>query len=325
MTGSFCFVDKKLKITLYDRTYKMKNIFENCIEIKELNKFYGKKKQALSNVNLTIEQGMFGLLGRNGAGKTTLMKTLATLLKKQSGSISVCGIPIENAKEIRKIVGYLPQDFSMYPTMTVIEAMDYLGILSGIGTKERKERIDLLLKKVNLTEHKNKKVKALSGGMKRRLGIAQALLNDPKVLIVDEPTAGLDPEERIRFRNLLCDVSEERIVILSTHIVGDIEATCENLAILNEGSILYCGTVSDLLDTANGKVFSKMVDKRDLPKLKKEYNIIGMHSQGNKTYIRFLAEVPYPDAESCEPNIEDAYMLYLWNNGTAPTLSGGEE
>ena len=298
---------------------------ENCIEIKELNKFYGKKKQALSNVNLTIEQGMFGLLGRNGAGKTTLMKTLATLLKKQSGSISVCGIPIENAKEIRKIVGYLPQDFSMYPTMTVIEAMDYLGILSGIGTKERKERIDLLLKKVNLTEHKNKKVKALSGGMKRRLGIAQALLNDPKVLIVDEPTAGLDPEERIRFRNLLCDVSEERIVILSTHIVGDIEATCENLAILNEGSILYCGTVSDLLDTANGKVFSKMVDKRDLPKLKKEYNIIGMHSQGNKTYIRFLAEVPYPDPESCEPNIEDAYMLYLWNNGTAPTLSGGEE
>lgn len=298
---------------------------ENCIEIKELNKFYGKKKQALSNVNLTIEQGMFGLLGRNGAGKTTLMKTLATLLKKQSGSISVCGIPIENAKEIRKIVGYLPQNFSMYPTMTVIEAMDYLGILSGIGTKERKERIDLLLKKVNLTEHKNKKVKALSGGMKRRLGIAQALLNDPKVLIVDEPTAGLDPEERIRFRNLLCDVSEERIVILSTHIVGDIEATCENLAILNEGSILYCGTVSDLLDTANGKVFSKMVDKRDLPKLKKEYNIIGMHSQGNKTYIRFLAEVPYPDAESCEPNIEDAYMLYLWNNGTAPTLSGGEE
>ena len=298
---------------------------ENCIEIKELNKFYGKKKQALSNVNLTIEQGMFGLLGRNGAGKTTLMKTLATLLKKQSGSISVCGIPIENAKEIRKIVGYLPQDFSMYPTMTVIEAMDYLGILSGIGTKERKERIDLLLKKVNLTEHKNKKVKALSGGMKRRLGIAQALLNDPKVLIGDEPTAGLDPEERIRFRNLLCDVSEERIVILSTHIVGDIEATCENLAILNEGSILYCGTVSDLLDTANGKVFSKMVDKRDLPKLKKEYNIIGMHSQGNKTYIRFLAEVPYPDAESCEPNIEDAYMLYLWNNGTAPTLSGGEE
>lgn len=298
---------------------------ENCIEIKELNKFYGKKKQALSNVNLTIEQGMFGLLGRNGAGKTTLMKTLATLLQKQSGSISVCGIPIENAKEIRKIVGYLPQDFSMYPTMTVAETMDYLGVLSGISSKERKERIELLLEKVNLTEHKNKKVKALSGGMKRRLGIAQALLNDPKVLIVDEPTAGLDPEERIRFRNLLCDVAENRIVILSTHIVGDIEATCEKLAILNEGSILYSGTVSDLIDTANGKVFSKTIDKHDLPKLKKEYNIIGMHSQGNKTYIRFLSDVIVPDAKSCEPNIEDAYMLYLWNNGTAPIISGGEE
>ena len=298
---------------------------ENCIEIKELNKFYGKKKQALSNVNLTIGQGMFGLLGRNGAGKTTLMKTLATLLQKQSGSISVCGIPIENAKAIRKIIGYLPQDFSIYPTMNVIEVMDYLGILSGIGSRERKKRIELLLKKVNLIEQKNKKVKALSGGMKRRLGIAQALLNDPKVLIVDEPTAGLDPEERIRFRNLLCDVAEERIVILSTHIVGDIEATCENLAILNEGSVLYCGKVSNLLNTANGKVFSKTVDKRDLPKLKKKYNIIGMHSQGNKTYIRFLSDVPILDAESCEPNIEDTYMFYLWHNGATIELSGGEE
>lgn len=298
---------------------------DNSIEIKELNKFYGRKKQALSNVNLTIEQGMFGLLGRNGAGKTTLMKMLATLLQKQSGSICVCGIPIEKAKEIRKIVGYLPQDFSMYPTMRVAEAMDYLGVLSGIGTKERKERIEFLLKKVNLSEHKNKKVKALSGGMKRRLGIAQALLNDPKVLIVDEPTAGLDPEERIRFRNLLCDVAEERIVILSTHIVGDIEATCENLAILNEGSILYCGTVADLLDTAKGKVFSKTVDKSDLPSLKKEYNIIGMHSQGNKTYIRFLSDVPISDAEKCEPNIEDAYMLYLWHNGATTEISGGDE
>lgn len=284
---------------------------ENCIEIKNLNKFYGKKKQALSNVNLTIPQGMFGLLGRNGAGKTTLMKTLATLLQKQSGSISVCGIPIENAREIRKITGYLPQDFSMYPNMSVDEAMDYLGVLSGITAKERKERTRLLLEKVNLTEQKNKKVKSLSGGMKRRLGIAQALLNNPKVLIVDEPTAGLDPEERIRFRNLLCDVAEKRIVILSTHIVGDIESTCENLAILNEGNILYSGTVSDLLETAKGKVFSKTVDKRDVPTLKKELSIIGMHSQGDKTFIRFLADTPPENAESCEPNIEDAYMLYL--------------
>lgn len=298
---------------------------ENLIEIKELNKCYGKKKQALSNVNLTIEQGMFGLLGRNGAGKTTLMKTLATLLRKQSGSISVCGVPIEQVKEIRKMIGYLPQDFSMYPTMKVMEAMDYLGVLSGMSKKERKERIELLLRKVNLTEHKNKKVKALSGGMKRRLGIAQALLNDPKVLIVDEPTAGLDPEERIRFRNLLSDVAEERIVILSTHIVGDIEATCENLAILNEGSILYCGTVSDLLVTAKGKVFTKTVDRSELPRLKKEYHIIGMHSQGAQTHIRYLSDVPSKDAKNCEPNIEDAYMLYLWQNGIRSDFSGGEE
>lgn len=298
-------------------------MMENCIEIRNLNKFYG-KKQAISNVNLTIEQGMFGLLGRNGAGKTTLMKILSTLLQKKDGSVTVCGVPIENAKEIRRIVGYLPQEFSMYPTMSVAEAMDYLGILSGIKTKERKKRIDLLLKKVNLTEHKSKKVKALSGGMKRRLGIAQALLNDPKVLIVDEPTAGLDPEERIRFRNLLCDVAEDRIVILSTHIVGDIEATCENLAILNDGSILYCGTVSELLETAEGKVFTKVVEKRDLPKLKQEYRITEMHTQGKKTHIRFLSDIPVNDANSCEPNIEDAYMFYLWQNGATMDFLGGE-
>ena len=298
-------------------------MMENCIEIRNLNKFYG-KKQALSNVNLTIEQGMFGLLGRNGAGKTTLMKILSTLLQKKDGSVTVCGVPIENAKEIRRIVGYLPQEFSMYPTMSIAEAMDYLGILSGIKTKERKKRIDLLLKKVNLTEHKSKKVKALSGGMKRRLGIAQALLNDPKVLIVDEPTAGLDPEERIRFRNLLCDVAEDRIVILSTHIVGDIEATCENLAILNDGSILYCGTVSELLETAEGKVFTKVVEKRDLPKLKQEYRITEMHTQGKKTHIRFLSDIPVNDANSCEPNIEDAYMFYLWQNGATMDFLGGE-
>lgn len=296
---------------------------ENSIEIKNLNKCYG-KKQALSDVSLTIEQGMFGLLGRNGAGKTTLMKTLATLLTKKSGSITVCGIPIEHAKEIRNITGYLPQEFSMYPTMSVAEAMNYLGALSGIGAKMRKERIGMLLERVNLTEHRTKKVKALSGGMKRRLGIAQALLNDPKVLIVDEPTAGLDPEERIRFRNLLCDVAESRIVILSTHIVGDIEATCEKLAILNAGSILYHGTVSELLAGAGGKVFTRTVDKHELPRLKKEYRITGMHTQGEHTQIRFLSDVPIKEAKTCEPNIEDAYMLCLSRHGEISDLSGGE-
>ena len=185
----------------------------NKIEIRNVDKFYG-RKQALYNINLTIEQGMFGLLGRNGAGKTTLMKTLATLHRKKSGNITVCGIPIEQAKEIRGITGYLPQDFSMYPTMTVEESLHYLGILSGMEKEECRKRAETLLNRVNLADARKKKVKALSGGMKRRLGIAQALLHNPKVLIVDEPTAGLDPEERIRFRNLLCEMAEERIVIL---------------------------------------------------------------------------------------------------------------
>lgn len=300
-------------------------MMDMTIEIQHLSKYYG-KKQALKDINLTIEQGMFGLLGRNGAGKTTLMKTLATLLQRKEGSIHICGVPIENAKEIRKIIGYLPQDFSMYPSMRVVEAMDYLGVLSGIEKTERKKRVEQLLAQVNLLEHKDKKVKALSGGMKRRLGIAQALLNQPKVLIVDEPTAGLDPEERIRFRNLLCEVAEERIVILSTHIVGDIEATCENIGILNEGVLLYKGTVEQLLEKAEGKVFTMMADKRELPKLKKEYRITGMHTQGSKVHIRFLSEIPVYGAQSCEPDMEDAYLLYLSDNGVSlkEIHAGGE-
>lgn len=294
----------------------------NSIKISNLNKFYG-KKQALRNVSLSIHQGMFGLLGRNGAGKTTLMKTLATLLQKKDGEITVCGIPIENAKEVRRIIGYLPQEFSMYPSMSVAEIMNYLGILSGLSSAERKERAGILLKKVNLEEHKNKKIKALSGGMKRRLGIAQALLNNPKVLIVDEPTAGLDPEERVRFRNLLSEIAEDRIVILSTHIVGDIEATCEDIAILDDGKVLYNGTVDDLLSTAQGKVFTKAVERQELPKLKQELTITGMHTQGKKVYVRFLSENGAADAEVSEPNIEDAYMLYLSKNGIYTSL--GEE
>lgn len=295
----------------------------NQIIIKNLNKFYG-SRQALFNMNLTIDKGMFGLLGRNGAGKTTLMKTLATLLHKRSGEITVCGIPIDNAKEIRRITGYLPQDFSMYPSMTVKESLDYLGVLSGMTAEQRKKQIPFLLDKVNLTEHQNKRVKALSGGMKRRLGIAQALLHDPKVLIVDEPTAGLDPEERIRFRNLLCEVAEERIVILSTHIVGDIEATCENVAIMNCGRILYNGTVSDLLARAEGKVFSLNIQKKFLPQIKEKYFVTGMLTQGNNTAVRFLSEnkPDITDSIAVEPNVEDAYMLCLHENGVAS--QGGE-
>ena len=220
---------------------------ENRITIKKLNKFYG-RKQALFDIDLTVETGMFGLLGRNGAGKTTLMKTLAALHKKKSGEITVCGVPIEKERAIRAMTGYLPQDFSMYPNMKTDEALDYLAALSGIPRAERKKRAELLLEKVNLTAHRHKKIRELSGGMKRRLGIAQALIHEPKVLIVDEPNAGLDPEERIRFRNLLCELAENRIVILSTHIVADIEASCEQAAIMDAGRILWRGTVPGLLE-----------------------------------------------------------------------------
>ena len=202
------------------------------IVIKNLSKNYG-KKQALKNVDLTIRQGMFGLLGPNGAGKTTLMKIIATLLQKTEGDMRVCGIDINNDREIRRIIGYLPQDFSMYGNMSVYEAMDYLGVLSGLSRQQRKDRIPSLLEQVNLTDDVKTKVRAMSGGMRRRLGIAQALIHDPKVLIVDEPTAGLDPEERVRFRNLLSETAKDRVVILSTHIVGDVEATCEDIAVLN--------------------------------------------------------------------------------------------
>lgn len=285
------------------------------IKIQNLNQFYG-KKQALKNINLTIETGMFGLLGRNGAGKTTLMKVIATLLPKTEGTITICGRDITHSQEIRKIIGYLPQEFSMYPNMTVYESMDYLGVLSGLNKSRRQERIPELLKRVNLQDDHKKRVKALSGGMKRRLGIAQAILHNPRVLIVDEPTAGLDPEERVRFRNLLCEIAEERIVILSTHIVGDIEATCENIAVLDQGEIIYQGTVSELISQTEGKVYQAEISKRELETLKKQYLVTSMLTLGNNVMVRFLAdEKPFAGAKLCEAGVEDAYMYLMQKQG----------
>lgn len=281
------------------------------IIISHLDKYYG-RKQALSDVSLTIHKGMFGLLGRNGAGKTTLMKVLATLHDKQGGDVSICGIPVEHSAAIRKITGYLPQDFSMYPNMSVYEAMDYLGVLSGLTKVQRQERIANLLKQVNLQDHHRTKVKALSGGMKRRLGIAQAILHNPKVLIVDEPTAGLDPEERVRFRNLLCEIAQERIVILSTHIVGDIEATCENIAVLDSGRVLFQGTVEELLNMVEDKVYKAEISKQELPLLKQKYIVTSMLTFGNNVMVRFIAEkLPFVGASLCEPGVEDAYMYLM--------------
>ncbi len=297
---------------------------DNKIVIRKMNKFYG-RKQALFDIDLTIEQGMFGLLGRNGAGKTTLMKTIAALHPMKSGEVTVCGVPVGEAAKIRSMIGYLPQDFSMYPNMRTDEALDYLGALSGIPSKERKQRVEALLKKVNLYEHRSKKVKQLSGGMKRRLGIAQALLHDPKVLIVDEPTAGLDPEERIRFRNLLCETAEERIVILSTHIVGDVESTCENIAIMDEGKILWRGTVRELLENARGHVYTANIEKQYMAQVKKEYIVTGMVAQAEYTTVTIVsdAEPDLPNAVLTEPDLEGAYMYCLRSNGC--DMKGGEE
>lgn len=216
------------------------------IVISNLSKNYGKKK-VLDNVSLTVSSGMYGLLGPNGSGKTSLMRILATLLVPDSGEVMINGVSIKDTSRIRELVGYLPQDFSIYRNMSVYGAMDYLGLLSGIPEKTRKERIITLLEQVNLKEKMGTRVRALSGGMKRRLGIAQALLHEPQVLVADEPTAGLDPEERIRFRNLLSEFADERIVIFSTHIASDIGAACENLGILNEGRLIFNGSTEELV------------------------------------------------------------------------------
>ena len=195
------------------------------IKIEHLNKNYG-KRSALKDISLHIPVGMYGLLGENGSGKTTLMRILATMLEASTGTVQINGVDIKNKKEIRKMIGYLPQEFSIYPNMTVYSALDYLGILSELPKHIRKQRINELLRQVNLEQERNKKFKNLSGGMKRRFGIAQALLNNPPILIIDEPTAGLDPEERLRFYNLLSELAMNRIILLSTHIASDIEATC---------------------------------------------------------------------------------------------------
>lgn len=284
---------------------------ETQIQISNLSKDFG-QKHALKNVNLTISQGMFGLLGPNGAGKTTLMKVLTTLIKKTAGDVTVCGVPIGRTAEIRRITGYLPQDFSMYGNMSASEALDYLAVLSGMSKAERKIKVPEMLEKVNLSQQKHLKVKAMLGGMKRRLGIAQAIIHDPRVIIVDEPTAGLDPEERVRFRNLLCEIANDRIVLLSTHIVGDIEATCENIAILDQGEVIFQGTVTQLLDKVKGKVYAAEISVRELEKVKANYLVTGMLNTGSVSNVKIIAkESPFAGAKPCSADVEDAYMFLM--------------
>lgn len=229
------------------------------IVIEDLTKNYRGNVQALKGVDLTIESGMFGLLGPNGAGKTTLMRLLAGILYPSSGSIRVGtydGTTEKGRTEIKRMLGYLPQDLGMYPDLSAREFLDYVAILKGLNQRQqRKARVDELLEMVALSDVAQRKLKTFSGGMKRRVGIAQALLNNPQLLIVDEPTAGLDPEERIRFRNLLSDLGSNRTVLLSTHIVEDIAQTCHNLAVMRSGELIFHGTTADLIQQTTGKVW----------------------------------------------------------------------
>ena len=281
------------------------------IVINNLSKNYG-NKTALENVSVTIHSGMYGLLGRNGAGKTSLMRILATLSVPSSGEISMNDIPIKETAKIREIVGYLPQDFSFYRNMSVYDAMDYLGLLSSIPDKVRKERISALLEQVNLKENMRTKVKALSGGMKRRLGIAQALLHNPQILIVDEPTAGLDPEERIRFRNLLSEFAEDRIVILSTHISSDVESSCENIGVLDNGRMIWCGGTEELVKQAEGKVYLISAAKKKDKLIKEKYTVLNIIASGSGTQYRVLSDTPPEEKHILQdPTLEDGYMYLL--------------
>lgn len=281
------------------------------IVIKNLSKNYG-RKAALKNVSVTIHSGMYGLLGRNGAGKTSLMRILATLSVPSGGEVSMNGIPINETGKIREIVGYLSQNFSFYRNMSVYDAMDYLGLLSNLPDKIRKERIALLLEQVNLKENMRTKIKALSGGMKQRLGIAQALLHDPQILIVDEPTAGLDPEERIRFRNMLSEFAEDRIVILSIHISSDVETSCENIGVLDNGKMIWNGAAEELIKQAEGKVYLISAEKKQDKIIREKYTVLNIIASGSGTQYRVLSETLPEEKHILQaPTLEDGYMYLL--------------
>mgnify|MGYP006066890911 CR=1 FL=1 len=281
------------------------------IIINNLSKRYG-KKEVLTNISLTIPEGMYGLLGRNGAGKTSFMRILATLSIPTNGDIQMNGVSIKETTKVREMIGYLPQDFSIYKNMTVFGALDYLCLLSNLPNKIRKERIYTLLEQVHLKDNAKTKVKALSGGMKRRLGIAQALLHNPQILIVDEPTAGLDPEERIRFRNLLSDFSDGRIVILSTHIASDIESTCQNVAVLNKGNILFHGSTETLRKQADHKVYLITVPKSLDKPIQGHHYVLSRNNTNTSIQYRILSNtLPNELAEIQTPTLEDGYMYLL--------------
>lgn len=284
----------------------------NEIVIKGLSKSYDGKKDALNSLDLVIPNGMFGILGRNGSGKSTLMNIIATILQPSKGTVTINGIEIKNSQKIRQMIGYLPQDFDFYPNMKVSEVLYYLGFLSKINQTNFDKYVDLILRKVNLIDYKNKKVKSLSGGMKKRLGIAQAILHDPKVIIVDEPTAGLDPEERVRLRNLLSDLAEKKIVIISTHIVSDIESTCNRIAILDKGSLVYKGDIPSLIQQSDDHIYEINLSPSELESFRENDLFITKTQEiENKLKVRFISETKVANAKKVKADFEDAYMYFL--------------
>jgi len=284
------------------------------LTIKNLSKSYDNGVQALNNINLSIDKGMFGLLGPNGAGKSSFMRTLATLQLPDSGSITFEGIDVlAQPDELRKQLGYLPQDFGVYPRVSAYELLDYLAIMKGLtNTKERKEQVLALLQETNLYEHRKNNVATFSGGMRRRFGIAQALLADPKLIMVDEPTAGLDPEERIRFYNLLSDVSEKIVLILSTHIIEDIQELCTDMAIINQGQVLKRGSPQSLMHEMKNQVWFKQSKNLNVNELQQHYNVLSTKSTGaNKTVYVQSTTQPESGFELIEPTLEDVYFNAL--------------
>lgn len=283
------------------------------VHIHRLNKIYRGDIHALNNLELTIPNGMFGLLGPNGAGKTTFMRILAGILQPTSGTLHVGDYDGGTEKgriAIKRILGYLPQDLGVYPDLNAREFLDYMGILKGMNDREeRQERVEELLEVVALRDVAQRKLKTFSGGMKRRVGIAQALLNDPQLLIVDEPTAGLDPEERIRFRNLLSDLGGNRTVLLSTHIVEDIAQTCQHLAIMKQGQVIFQGTVAEMVSEARGKVWIVTTQGR---KPEGNFTVVSTMNMGTSVQYRIVGEPPVQDtAMPVEPSLEDGYVWLM--------------
>jgi len=284
------------------------------LEISNLSKCYPNGVQALSDVSLQIPAGMYGLLGPNGAGKSTLMRTIATLQQPDSGSIELDDLDVlQQPAALRKKLGYLPQDFGVYPRISALDMLDHMAVLKGFtNKKERREIVDKLLRQTNLHDVRKKALAGFSGGMRQRFGIAQALIGDPQLIIVDEPTAGLDPEERNRFLNLLSDIGENKVVILSTHIVDDVTNLCPRMAIIAEGRIVREGKPSDLINDLRGSVWVKTVARGEVEAHRNRHNVISSKLYAGRSILHVLSDTdPGDDFGPHEPDLEDVYFSTL--------------